>query len=79
MTEPQGGDGPRVEVTLQLGDGWESDPLQVIAGIREGARSLDKWQRKAVNIARRQGRTWEEIGKACGITRQAAWERFSTD
>ena len=29
--------------------------------------------------ARDQNMTWEEIGKACGISRQAAWERFSTE
>ena len=68
-----------VSVTLTLEDDWESDPLRVIAGIRQGSLALDEWQRKAVHIAREQGRTWEEIGTACGVSRQAAWERFSTD
>jgi hypothetical protein len=70
---------PHVEVTLTLGDHWQSDPLRVVAGIREGAQTLDEWQRKAVAVAREQGRTWEEIGTACGVSRQAAWERFSSD
>lgn len=79
MTDTQGGEQPQVEVTLTITDDWRSDPLRVIAGIREGSRSLDEWQRKAVAAAREQGRTWDEIGAACGVSRQAAWERFSTD
>jgi predicted transcriptional regulator len=79
MTDRRGGEQPQVEVTLTIADDWRSDPLRVIAGIREGSRSLDEWQRKAVAAAREQGRTWDEIGAACGVSRQAAWERFSTD
>ena len=77
MTDEVTDEQPWVEVTLTIGDEWKSDPLRVIAGIREGARVLDKYQRKAVKVARQQGRTWDEIGTACGVSRQAAWERFS--
>ena len=66
-----------VEVTLTIDGDWRSDPLKVIAGIHQGSGSLDHWQRKAVKAARKQGRTWDEIGSACGVSRQAAWERFS--
>lgn len=69
----------QVDVTLTLADDWRSNPLRIIAGLREGHRSLEEWQRKAVAVAREQGRTWDEIGAACGVSRQAAWERFSTD
>jgi hypothetical protein len=79
MTDRRSGEQPQVEVTLTIADDWRSDPLRVIAGIREGSRSLDEWQRKAVAAARDQGQTWDEIGAACGVSRQAAWERFSTD
>ena len=68
-----------VAVTLTLSDGWKDDPLRVISGISDGAKALAKWQRKAVKVARQQGRTWDEIGEASGVSRQAAWERFSTD
>jgi hypothetical protein len=68
-----------VSVTLTLSDGWKDDPLRVISGISDGAKALAKWQRKAVNVARKQGSTWDEIGAAAGVSRQAAWERFSTD
>ena len=68
-----------VSVTLTLSDDWKDDPLRVISGLSNGAKALAKWQRKAVNVARKQGRTWDEIGDAAGVSRQAAWERFSTD
>lgn len=68
-----------VAVTLTLGDDWKSEPIAVLRGIREGARNLDRWQRRAVRLARDQGHTWDEIGKACGVSRQAAWERFGSD
>ena len=70
---------PMLTVTLTVEDDWESDPLRVVAGIREGMNTLNEWQRKAVETARQQGRSWEEIGTACGVSRQAAWERFAAN
>lgn len=67
---------PLVSVTLTVEDGWKSDPMRVIAGIQESHRTLEKWQRKAVRAARDGGATWDDIGTACGVSRQAAWERF---
>lgn len=67
---------PLVSVTLAVEDGWKSDPIRVIVGIQESHRALEKWQRKAVRAAREQGATWDDIGTACGVSRQAAWERF---
>lgn len=69
----------RIESTLTIDGDWRSDPLKLIAGIREGSRNLDRWQRKAVRAARKQGLSWDEIGGALGVSRQAAWERFATD
>ena len=69
----------RVEATLTIEGDWRSDPLKLIAGIREGSRNLDRWQRKAVKAARKRGLSWDEIGSALGVSRQAAWERFSAD
>ncbi len=79
MTDTPTSEQLRVEVTLTIDGDWKSDPLRVIGGIRKGARTLDEWQQKAVAAAREQGRSWEEIGAACGVSRQAAWERFSKD
>lgn len=67
---------PFVSVTLTVEDDWKSDPMRVIAGIQESHRALEEWQRRAVRAAREQGATWDDIGTACGVSRQAAWERF---
>jgi hypothetical protein len=32
-----------------------------------------------VNEARRQGKSWTDIGMALGMTRQSAWERWHQD
>lgn len=77
--QTQSTDHVRVEVTLTIDGDWRADPLKLLAGIHEGNRSMERWQRKAVKAAREQGRTWDDIGRACGVSRQAAWERFSTD
>jgi len=69
----------RVEVTLTIDGDWRSDPLKLIRGIREGSRNLDRYLRKAVKAARKNGMSWDQIGEAYGVSRQAAWERFSTD
>jgi hypothetical protein len=68
-----------VEVTLKIDGDWRSDPLKLLTGLQHGARSLDRWQHKAANAARKQGLSWDDIGTACGVSRQAAWQRFSTD
>ncbi len=77
--DEMGTDEVRVETTLTIDGDWRSDPLKLVAGIREGSRNLDRWQRKAVKAARKQGLSWDVIGSALGVSRQAAWERFSTD
>lgn len=68
---------PLVSVTLTVEDGWRSDPMRVLSGIQHSHRLLEQWQRRAVREARDQGATWDDIGAACGVSRQAAWERFS--
>lgn len=68
-----------VKVTLGIDGDWEAEPLKVITGIREGIKNFDGVLREAVAVARKQGITWEEIGKAWGVSRQSAWERFATD
>lgn len=40
----------------------------------EATRSVLQAQ---INELRRRGQSWEAVGKALGISRQAAWERFS--
>jgi len=52
-------------------------PLIVAKAISAAARISDEELRKVVPVLRRRGCSWTQIGAALGITKQAAWERFS--
>jgi len=60
-----------------IGD-WEDSPLDGLCESAGLARALDKLQRRLVQQARDAGRSWTEIGSSLGISRQSAWERFSS-
>ena len=62
---------------LRLVGNWEAAPLDGLCESAGLARAVDKLQRHLVQQAREAGQTWTEIGEALGVTRQAAWERFS--
>jgi len=58
---------------------WESEPLE---GLREACRiatALDKLTRESVGRARDAGHSWTQIGQALGVTKQAAWQRYSDE
>jgi hypothetical protein len=68
-----------VKVSLGLDGDVGGNPLKVISGITQGIKTIERQLRDSVAQAREQGVSWEQIGKALGVSRQAAWERFSTD
>jgi hypothetical protein len=62
---------------LRLIGNCDATPLDGLCESAGLSRAVDKLQRHLVSQAREAGRTWTEIGEALGISRQAAWERFS--
>jgi DNA invertase Pin-like site-specific DNA recombinase len=56
--------------------GADPDPIEVLAVSGRYERYLAEVQRRAVRAARASGRTWQEIGAALGVRRQAVWQRF---
>jgi len=48
--------------------------LKPAAASVEGTRAV---LRSQVDVLRRRGVSWELIGGALGVSRQAAWERFA--
>jgi hypothetical protein len=56
----------------------DADPLEVLRAASQFQRYFDAVQGAAAKAARGEGNTWDQIGQALGVTRQAAWERFAT-
>jgi hypothetical protein len=54
-----------------------ADPVEGLRHLASLVRATDKALKETVTRARTSGRTWAEIGDALGMSRQAAWERFS--
>jgi len=55
----------------------DTTDLQTIAVAAEMARSDEARLRDAVEVARAQGRSWNHIAVALGVSRQAARQRFA--
>jgi hypothetical protein len=60
-----------------IGD-WKTAPLDGLCESAGLARAVDKLLRHLVQQAREAGQSWTAIGEALGVSRQAAWERFSS-
>src|SRR5688500_5512231 len=55
----------------------ESGTLGPAAGVNTAIGDLHEKLAQLVREARADGYTWTQIGAALGISKQAAWERFS--
>jgi len=51
-------------------------PLEALRAGREARELLAAWESHLARQALAGGATWEGIGSALGISRQAAWERL---
>jgi uncharacterized NAD(P)/FAD-binding protein YdhS len=71
------GKGPSAQIRL-VGD-WDQRPLEGLRAARGIERALDKVMRDAVRRAREAGCSWTDVGDALGTSKQAAWERFSSE
>jgi hypothetical protein len=62
---------------------WESlsddDCLEMLPATAAAVESADDALRKHVDVLRRRDVSWERIASALGVSRQSAWERFSSD
>ena len=54
-----------------------TDDLRQIAADSDAVRADEARLREAVEIARAQGRSWNQIAVALGVSRQAARQRFT--
>ena len=51
-------------------------PMEALQAVRETRELLSEWDSHLARQALAAGATWESIGAALGISRQAAWERL---
>lgn len=56
-----------------------ADPVQIILLLEQGRAMIEQLLTETVGYARHKGHTWEELGKALGITKQGAWIRFASE
>lgn len=52
---------------------------KTIDNIREARAAADKAEAEVtrlIRVARQLNRSWEDIGRGLGMTRQSAWERY---
>jgi len=57
----------------------DPDVLGKLSLIVQTGAQVDRFLVEWVQLARSRKLSWAEIGKALGISRQAAWERFSRE
>jgi hypothetical protein len=70
-----------VDTDRQLRETFErvlasTSPLDGLRAGREARELMTEWDSHLAREALAGGETWESIGAALGITRQAAWERL---
>ncbi len=60
-------------------DALPVDPLDALRELTRGEAELEAIRRTKVEAARVDGVSWERIGKALGVSRQSAWEYYSSN
>lgn len=54
-----------------------TDPLLLLLSGADMQRRLEERMSALVAMARNQGRSWTEVGRALGVSKQTAWERYA--
>ncbi len=53
------------------------DPLIVLAALAAAAHEVETKLTELARFCKAEGKTWTQVGEALGMSKQAAWERFS--
>jgi len=53
------------------------DPLLLLVALANSAVNIETKIDELVGVSRAAGKTWTQVGQALGMSKQAAWERFS--
>jgi hypothetical protein len=63
---------------FQVVQNASADPLERLKASDAVRRLLRSHEGTLVDLARREGKTWDEIGEAIGVSGQAAHQRYSS-
>lgn len=70
------------EASIEIDEAYERlegrDDWHVLASLSAAIDHLEAAQRDAVQLAREQGVSWEQIGRELGLSHETAWARFHT-
>ena len=69
---------PNTYEDFQKAAAANGDPLERLAASDNVRRLLRSLEGTFVDLARREGKTWDDVGAALGITGQAAHQRYSS-
>jgi hypothetical protein len=53
------------------------DPLVILVMLAYGRARVEDKMFEVVRVCRENGKSWTQIGEVLGVSKQAAWERFS--
>lgn len=59
-------------------DALPVDPLAALRELTRGEAELEAVRRAKVEAARAAGASWAQVGEALGVSRQSAWEYYSS-
>lgn len=59
-------------------DALPADPLAALRELTRWGAELEAVRRAKVEAARDAGASWEQVGEALGVSRQSAWEYYSS-
>ena len=78
IAEEEGKDAPAAQPKIE----WPEDrPTEIVLGLLKAQNKTHEEVaarlQRSIDILRKREVSWQQIGDALGISRQAAWERFS--
>jgi hypothetical protein len=59
--------------------GDDADAMEVLRAASMYERYFQEVQKKAVQVVRAEGRSWQEVAEAVGTTKQSAWQKWRSD
>jgi hypothetical protein len=74
---PAGGRQGRDHVGETMRGAATAKLLELVAGVEPLVEDVTAYQVFGVAVLRDRGVSWADIGRALGVTRQAAWKRFA--